>query len=358
MFNLNIQGAKDKSKSTSNKESANFWNLAPDEIVEMILLYVLQQSENSFPGYKCETYASIKSTCRKWARIIEGKGPALLPKIYIDTWKPLGKPCNGKIIVSTRKLTRTFGKSNEIASQLSNCIGDKKWMSSWLILTPEKHSWYTIDRIFWKTKVCQPNQSSSQFTSSWLKNELYKLTEADREILESKDGWLNDNLMDAGQQLICKALGSLETYQSVLNCQKKESTYFPVSGDHIQLLHDASCHWLLAFTSSGRFQVYDSLRTNLTAVSKKYLKSLFQPLVKNGKLEVTFLPVDKQIDGFNCGLFASILLDGKSPVDARFIVNEMRSHFIKCLKDPYLYPFPTLEKAVDVSSSKPKFFMF
>ena len=124
----------------------------------MILLYALQQLENSFPGYKCETYASIKSACRKWR-------------------------------------------------------------SSWLILIPRKHSWHTTDRIFWKTKVCQPKQSSSQVMPSWLKNELYELTEAVREILKSKDGWLNDNLMDARQQLICKAVGSLETYQSVLNCQ-------------------------------------------------------------------------------------------------------------------------------------------
>ena len=115
MFKLKhyIQGADDKSKSTSNEESANFWNHAPDETVEMILLYAVQQSENSFPGPKCETYASIKSTCRKWARIIEGKGP--------DTWKPLGKPYNGKIIVSTRQLTSTFGKSSGLANQLSNC---------------------------------------------------------------------------------------------------------------------------------------------------------------------------------------------------------------------------------------------
>ena len=241
----------------------------------MILLYAVQQSENSFYGYKCENYASIRSTCRKWDCITDGKGPSLLPKIYIDTWKPLGKPYNGKIIVSTRKFTSTFGISSRLASQLSNCIGDKKWRSSWLILTPGKHPWYTIDRIFWKTKVCQPNQSSSQVTSSWLKNELYETTEADREILESKDGWLNDNLMDAGQQLICKTLGSLETYQSVLNCQKKESTNFPVSGDHIQLLHDGSFHCLLAFTSRGIVQVCDSLRTNLTSISKNCLKSLF-----------------------------------------------------------------------------------
>ena len=136
----------------------------------------------------------------------------------------------------------------------------------------------------------------------------------------------------------------------------------PVSGDHIQLLHDGSCHWLLAFTSSGWVQVCDSLRTNLTSVSKKCLKSLFEPFVKNGKLEVTFLPVDKQIHDFNCGLFAwgyvSILSDGKSPADARFVVNEMRNHFMKCLKDAHLYPFPTLGKAVNVSSSKPKFSCF
>ena len=193
----------------------------------------------------------------------------------------------------------------------------------------------------------QPNQSASQVMSSWLKNELYELTEADREILESKDGWLNDNLLDAGQQLICKALGSLETYQSVLNCQKKESKHFLVYGDHIQLLYDGSCHWLLAFTSIGR-QVCDSLHTDLTSISRKCFKSLFQPLVKNGKLEVIFLSVDKQTDGFNCGLFtldyASILLDGKSPVDARFVVNEMCNHFMKCLKDTHLYPSQHLRK--------------
>ena len=106
----------------------------------------------------------------------------------------------------------------------------------------------------------------------------------------------------------------------------------------------------------------DSLRTNLTSISEKCLKSLVQRLVKNGKLEVTFLPVDKQTDGFNCGLsalgYASILLDGKSPIDTRFVVNEIRNHFMKYLKDAHLYSFPTLEKAVDVSSKKPRFFIF
>ena len=32
----------------------------------------------------------------------------------------------------------------------------------------------------------------------YIKSNLLEFTEADREILERKDGWLNDNLMDAG----------------------------------------------------------------------------------------------------------------------------------------------------------------
>ena len=150
----------------------------------MILLYAVQQTENSYSGHKCDTYASIKSTCCKWAHIIEEKGLALLPKIYIDIWNPLGKPYKRKTIVSIKKLRSTFGKPSGLASRFSNCIDDKKRSSSRLILTPGKHSWHTIDRIFWKTKVCQPDQSSLQLTSSRLKNELYQLTEADGEMLE------------------------------------------------------------------------------------------------------------------------------------------------------------------------------
>ena len=149
-----------------------------------------------------------------------------------------------------------------------------------------------MTRLFWKIKSNE-SPNCQRIPAIWIKNELYELKESDKEILEGSDCWLNDNLMDAGQKLICKALGSLDMYQSILNSQKKRQTYFPVSGDHIKLLHDGNCHWLLAFSSSGRVQVCDSLRTSLTSVFKQCLKSLYQPLLKNGKFEVTFLPVEK-----------------------------------------------------------------
>ena len=107
-------------------------------------------------------------------------------------------------MVSTRKLTSTFGLSSGLANQLSSCICDRKWKSSWLVLTPEKHSWYTIHRILWKGKSCPQNESPPQVESPtiWLKNNLYELTEAEKEVLETSDAWLNDNLMDARKKLI------------------------------------------------------------------------------------------------------------------------------------------------------------
>ena len=139
------------------------------------------------------------------------KGPVFLPRVYIDIWQPIGKLCDGKILLSTRKLTSTFRKSSGLASQLSNCIGDKKWKSSWLILAPEKYSWYAMTRIFWKIKSNE-SSNSQRIPAIWIKNELYELKELDKEILEGSDCCLNDNLMGAGQRLICKVLGSLETY--------------------------------------------------------------------------------------------------------------------------------------------------
>ena len=224
---------------------------------------------------------------------------------------------NGKIRGSTRKLNKIFGASSGVALQLSNDFGCEKWRSSWLLLKRQKHSWFSIECIFWKNPK-----------SIWLNNDNYRLTISDRELLESPNGLLNDQLMDAGQKLICKALGTLESYQSVLNCQKlEEAPYTPVATDHIQLLHDGGCHWLLTFSSAGRVQVCDSLRSNLSAVTKKSLKSIFKPLLKDGKLNVTFLPSDKQKDGVNCGLyalaFASVILDGRSPSGYAFKVDEI-----------------------------------
>ena len=59
---------------------------------------------------------------------------------------------------------------------------------------------------------------------------------------------------------------------------------------------------------------------------------------------MTFLPVRKQPDGYNCGpfaiAFAAEIIDGKSPMDAHFDVCKMRKHLTRCLENQSLTPFP------------------
>ena len=84
-----------------------------------------------------------------------------------------------------------------------------------------------------------------------------------------------------------------------------------------------------------------ALRSNLSNLHKSAVG-------KNGKLQVTFLPVEKQTDGHNCGVyaiaFAAEILAGLSPIDSRFAVTRMRYHLIKCLENEKLTPFPKTNK--------------
>ena len=175
----------------------------------------------------------------------------------------------------------------------------------------------------------------------WLHNRMYIPTQKDKELLLSKDEWLNDQLMDAAQKLICEEIGTPFTFQTVLNSQKKDVE--PYREEHIQLLHDGRNHWILSFCSNGRVQVCDSLNTALTRSSRKATRSLYKDYFSGDEV-ISFLPVQRQPDGYNCGLFAiafaAEILDGKSPSEAIFSVDEMRGHFISCLETQKLSPFP------------------
>ena len=152
--------------------------------------------------------------------------------------------------------------------------------------------------------------------------------------------------MDAAQKLICKEIGADESYQSVLNSEKKTiDPFHPVSQEHVQLLHDGANHWFLSFRSNGRVQVCDSLRSSLTRSSRKSIQSLYKHyVVDGGEQIVTFLPVQKEPHGHICGPFAityaAEILDGRSPSEAVFDVNKIREHLIICLEMQRLTPFP------------------
>ena len=221
-----------------------------------------------------------------------------------------------------------------------------------------------IERVFWKSKAKQIVHSKHHLQDSnqqpainddvvevfWLRNDPYFLKQEDEQILLSNNAWLNDRIMDAAQKLICKEIGTMDSYQSVLNSERKtENPYQPASQEHVQLLHDGSNHWFLSFCSNGRVQICDSLKSSLTPSSRKSIRSLYKDYVPNGGERMTFRPVQKQPDSYNCGAFAiayaAELLDGQCPSDEVFDINEMRKHLITCLENQILTPFPKVSSA-------------
>ena len=93
----------------------------------------------------------------------------------------------------------------------------------------------------------------------------------------------------------------------------------------------------MSFNSNDRVPICNSLYTDLTPVIKNCLKPLCKSKVgKNRNLSVIIVPLQKQINGCNCGLFASAfvtdVLKGLSSVDSCFDVSLIRSHLPQYLE--------------------------
>ena len=190
--------------------------------------------------------------------------------------------------------------------------------------------------------LLQQSDISNEVTEEpWLRNEIYILKKEDQHLLLSKDAWLNDQIMDAAQKLICSEIGTDESYQSVLNSEKKTiDPFHPVSQEHVQLFHGGANHWFLSFCSNGRVQICDSLRSSLTSSSRKSIRSIYKHYVADDEEQIlTFLPVQKQPDGHNCGPFviayAVEILDGRSPSEAVSKCKDLL-RFLKFLINRYI----------------------
>ena len=133
----------------------------------------------------------------------------------------------------------------------------------------------------------------------WISNEIYKLAQEDENIFFFFNScWMILFMHDV--KLSLHALGNLDASHFVLNCQKKDLMYLAVPNDRIfNLCYNWYCRRLLSFEA----KVCNCWRKNLTAVWKRLLSSLYTTLLITSKFNVRFLPVQKQTDKFNGGLF-------------------------------------------------------
>ena len=117
-------------------------------------------------------------------------------------------------------------------------------------------------------------------------------------------------------------------------------------GEFVQVLHDGNIHWVCISNigcKENEINYYDSLRGG--RVSWYLLQQIASIVHENGpQLVINPMKVQKQNNGVVCGLyalaFATSLVNGISPEDETFSVEELRPHLLKCLQEGKMKPFP------------------
>ena len=161
----------------------------------------------------------------------------------------------------------------------------------------------------------------------------------ERNILQSKKGWLNDVIIDSAMNLLHYQFPDLGGFQS---CQYAVQLDFERHDKlFIQIINRSpgagGSHWLTVSNINclqDEVCVYDSSFDDLPHVEELVVASLVQ--ANSIKLKVKFPKVAMQVNGNDCGLYAianaTALAFGRDPSTQVYIPRLMREHLIKCLE--------------------------
>ena len=124
-----------------------------------------------------------------------------------------------------------------------------------------------------------------------------------RQILQTNDKWLTDNIVNAGQILLKQKYG-IPGLQSVT---LGNTFSFDIVGgcEFVQILFSANCHWIAVSTIGcpySHVRVYDSLYYDMPKSTKEQICALLatsQPVIG-----LDFVNVQHQTNSSDCGLFA------------------------------------------------------
>ena len=198
--------------------------------------------------------------------------------------------------------------------------------------SPDPPSWLTIEN-------CDPEDPN------------YKLNlyiENKTRILQ-KTTWLSDSEIHAGQMLLKRDYPFMD---GLCDPAIKGSLVVPATSEFIQIINTGN-HWVCLSTisttsSPDTVKIFDSLyqNTNSTAVEHA-CRMLMYPGDK-----VTFIneKVQRQVGGSDCGLFslafATDLCHGIDPTNQNYNQGSMRQHYVNCIENGAMSPFPKTEKRV------------
>jgi hypothetical protein len=117
----------------------------------------------------------------------------------------------------------------------------------------------------------------------------------------------------------------------------------------IQILHNNDNHWMVVaggYRQLNGNAIYDSLLQSEPLRHTIYAVSQICP-EKKDELKLYIMKVQKQKDGFSCGLFAianaTALAFGLNPSEYVYDPTTMRSHFVSCCRNRKIEPFPFVQ---------------
>lgn len=219
---------------------------------------------------------------------------------------------------------------------------------------------YTMGTPAYRAKICRENVKSS--TTSHVKEVIdldgvefvntadtvltvygVNLTRNDMTRLDP-GGWLNTNLINAGQALLRKRFPKVCGLQDVI---LSRTLTFQQQGDNefVQILNCANQHWVCVSTIGCKpklVKVYDSMRVgDLPASTEESIAAMLNCRTRN--IYLVYPDVQQQTDGSSCGLFslafAHTLCEGNDPAITMYSQDTLRSHLLACLQAKKITPF-------------------
>ena len=186
------------------------------------------------------------------------------------------------------------------------------------------------------------------------------LTSDDQKILQSKEAWLSDRIICAGQILLKREFGDsiMGLQNTVIGQGRGVFKSVPNHQKFLQILNLAGKHWILVAnihprtTSNANVRIYDSYKKKIVTSRALYdICCMTRPRSKN--LHLDFMNVVLQPNSSDCGLFAlanaSALANNLDPVSCNWNVQEMRGHLYTCFETGRLAPFPFQPRKVSIS---------
>ena len=172
----------------------------------------------------------------------------------------------------------------------------------------------------------------------WVKG----LTTAEKSLLSNGD-WLNDEIVNASQQLLSAQFPYLGGPQSVILGRTLAFNIEP--NEFVQILHTGRGHWVTMSTigcTAGEVNVFDSLPPSPTTDLLNQIAAILCTPKK--EIKVNYIDVLLQEGFSDCGVFAiayaTALAYGKQPGGCFLEQRVMRTHLTQCLQRQDISMFP------------------